>query len=94
MIRFDFKGLLITLAIFLGVQYLFGLILPPGANQVAATLAVLIIAVFLVNFVLAMRVFRGHPDGRLHNPAFHRFFLTNFVINLIFLLILNIRIFL
>jgi hypothetical protein len=93
MIGFSIYSLLITLAVFLGVRFFFLSILPPWANPVAATLLILIVSVFIVNFIFAYRAFKNHPNGRLHNPDFHRFFFRNLLINLVFILLLNINIF-
>ena len=93
MIRFSWSSLLITLAVFIGVRFALFQILPPNGNPVAATLAVLLISVLIVNFIFAMRTFKNHPNGRLNNPDFHRFFLINFAINAVFIILLNIGMF-
>lgn len=93
MIGFSIISLVITLAVFLGVRFIFISLLPPFYNPLAATIAILLISVFLVNLIFAMRVFKNHPNGRLRNPAFHRYLLTNFAINAAFILLLNIGMF-
>jgi len=93
MIGFSIFSLIITLAVFLGVRVVLFSILPPTANPLAATLLVLIVSVVIVNFIFAYRAFKNHPNGILKNPDFHRFFFRNLVINLVFILLLNIRMF-
>lgn len=93
MIRFSITSLLMTLAVFLGVRFVLFSLLPPNGNPIAATIAVLLISVLIVNFIFAMRAFKNHPNGRLQNPDFHRYFLTNFLINAAFILLLNIGMF-
>lgn len=93
MIGFSIYSLLITLAVFIGVRVFFLSILPPWANPIAATLLILIVSVLIVNFIFAFRAFRNHPNGRLRNPEFHKYFFRNLIINLVFILLLNINIF-
>jgi len=93
MIGFSIYSLLITLAVFLGVRFFFSAVLPPTSNPVAATLLILIVSVLIVNFIFAYRAFKNHPNGRLHNPDFHRYFFRNLIINLAFILLLNIGLF-
>ncbi|HMM01231.1 MAG TPA: hypothetical protein PKC96_07935 [Bacilli bacterium] len=73
---------LISLAIVIGINAVVTIIM----GLVGAPLYIVLIASSLaIAFFFAMINFRHAPGGRLKNPAFHRYFVTNFI----FLLVIN-----
>lgn len=93
MIGFSLTSLIFTLIIFYGVQFLVYSVLPPTANPFAASILAISLAVIVINFINAYRIFRRSREGILRNPAFHKFFLTNTFINLALAITLGVIIF-
>jgi|LSQX01.2.fsa_nt_gb hypothetical protein len=88
---FSIISLIIALAVFIGTKYLVFYIgsVVGGLNPLFAMILIIIVASFVISLIMTSIEFKNSPNGRLHNPLFHRRLITRFLINSITLIIIN-----